>query len=335
MDIICVGDAMVDAFLTIEEASLHCRLNQKDCELCVRYGEKIPVETCCFLLGGIACNVAVSVSRLGFQSALVGEIGDDEFSEKIIRGLSQEGVDTAYLQQTTGTSASFTIGINFKGERTLFVEHVVRTHDFPFEGMTAPWVFLGGLGREWESAYQRTVAFVKQSGAKLAFTPGSQQFEEGVGRFIDVVNVSQALFINLDEAVKMSNVPPLADQTSNVRGNVQSIKQLLETLQAMGPMIVSITDGKNGSFALDEEGRMFQLDILAAPVVQKTGAGDAYTAGFLAALASGQPVSEAMRWGAINAASVVGKIGAQEGLLDKETLAIRLEHYPEFVAERV
>lgn len=322
-DVLCVGDAMIDAFLTIHEASLHCRLNDKDCELCVRYGEKIPVETCCFLLGGIACNVSVGLSRLGLKTHLVAEIGDDEFSEKIMRGLTKEGVDVAFVQQTTGASASFTIGINFKGERTLFVEHVVRTHDFAFEATTAPWVFLGGLGKEWKGAYKKTVAFVQKNKAKLTFTPGSQQFEEGTESFRNVVEAAYVLLVNLSEAQKILSTPE--DNTS----------VLLTKLQQLGPKIVSITDGNNGSCAVNEHGKVFSIGILPSPVIEKTGAGDAYASGFLGSLILNQPVSEAMRWGAINAASVVGKIGAQEGLLDRETIEVRVQHYPEFVAERV
>lgn len=321
-DAIAIGDAMVDIFLSIQAASLHCRLNEKDCELCITYGDKIPVERSYLLLGGIACNVAVGLSRLGIRSALVAEIGDDELSQRIIRSLSEEGVDTSMVKQTLGADSSFSVGINFRGERTLFVGHVVRKHDFTFDNLEAPWVFLGGLGKEWESAYQRTVGFVKKSRAKLVFTPGSQQFEEGVERFVDVVNASYVLFVNLDEARR-------------ILGSSDAVSTLLTDLQKQGPRVVSITDGENGSYAIDERGAMYHLTTFPCNIVEKTGAGDAYTSGFLAALFYKQPVERAMVWGAANAASVIEKVGAQEGLLDRETVEVHLKRYPEIIARAI
>lgn len=331
-DVVCVGDAMVDAFLTIQDASIHCRLNEKDCELCIRYGEKIPVETCCFLLGGIACNVSVGLSRLGLRSTLIAEIGDDEFSAKIIKGLKAERVDTDHIAQTPGASASFAIGINFKGERTLFVEHVKRAHEFAFDGLASQWIYLGGLGRQWKGAYERTLQFVEKQNAKLTFTPGSQQLAEGVDSFIEVLRSTHALFVNLQEAARIMN------QESGIRGegrNTGFVKESLKKIQTMGPRIVSITDGKNGSFAIDEQGKIYQMPLFPGDPIEKTGAGDAYTSGMVGALVLGLPVPEAMRFGAINAASVVARIGAQDGLLDRETIEVRLKRFPEFVATRI
>ena len=67
------------------------------------------------------------------------------------------------------------------------------------------------------------------------------------------------------------------------------------------------------------------MEIVKVDVVGKTGAGDAYTAGFLAAVLNGQLIEEAMRWGALDGASVIQKIGAEEGLLTKLELEEKLE----------
>ncbi|MBM4402687.1 MAG: carbohydrate kinase family protein, partial [Candidatus Cloacimonetes bacterium] len=59
--------------------------------------------------------------------------------------------------------------------------------------------------------------------------------------------------------------------------------------------------------------------------LEMTGAGDAFSAGFLASLTLGENVSEAMRWGNANSASVIQKIGSQEGLLNREQLGKMLK----------
>jgi sugar/nucleoside kinase (ribokinase family) len=65
------------------------------------------------------------------------------------------------------------------------------------------------------------------------------------------------------------------------------------------------------------------------PPIDRTGAGDATTSTFVAALALGLPISEALLWGLVNAMSVVQYIGAQEGLLTRETLLKSLADAPE------
>ena len=70
------------------------------------------------------------------------------------------------------------------------------------------------------------------------------------------------------------------------------------------------------------------------PVVERTGCGDSYSTGFICALASGYDISTAMRWGTINAAFVLQKIGAQEGLLKKNELLRILKDNPQFKTEK-
>ena len=65
---------------------------------------------------------------------------------------------------------------------------------------------------------------------------------------------------------------------------------------------------------------MYHAPIRNVPVIERTGAGDAYSTGFLAGLLFGKDVTEAMRWGSANATSVIGKIGAQPGLLTKKQM---------------
>ncbi len=322
-EIVTVGNAIIDAFLLIHDTNIHCRLDEKTGELCVKHGEKILLDNAEFVLGGNACNVSVGLSRLGNKTALCAEIGSDEFSPKIVNGLTAEHVDLSLLQQTPGARSSFAIGINFKGDRTLFIEHIKRKHEFKFDLVETPWLFLTSLGNEWHAAYNAVAAYALSHKVQLAFNPGSYQLEAGRSSIEKLLQLSHILFVNKQEAQRL------------LESQEPDISALLSKLQELGPQIIVITDGKNGSFVRDVDGRKYTLPIFAAPIIERTGAGDAFASGFLGATIQGAAISEAMRWGAINAAGVIQKVGAQAGLLTKEQMQRELDSHQEFQAEEI
>lgn len=309
-DVICIGSGKIDAFLSIHHASSHVRLNKDTNELCVKSGEKIELDNISFLLGGNACNAAVGLSRLGLKSGLFAEIGKDEFAQTILSSLARENVATEFVQKTKDKATSLSIIINFQKERTIFSQHVQREHNFSFENISTKWIYLTSLGNKWTKAYEKTVGFAKKTGAKIAFNPGTLQLEKGYEYIKNILEKTEILFVNKEEAAKVISI----------KYKVLSIKELLTQLQKLGPKIVVITDGKNGSFAIDEKGNILEHEIVQAEVVEKTGAGDAYSSGFLAAFLHNQSIADAMKWGAKNSASVIGKVGAQPGLLTKNEI---------------
>lgn len=312
-DIITIGNAVMDLFLVVHDANASTRLNKELNELCVKAGEKIEVDKCDVCLGGNAANAAVGLARSSIKTGLVAEIGDDEFAQKIEGLLQKEMVDTTYLKKTKDAASSMTIGINFQGERTLFVQHVKRLHDFQLEEIDTSWVYLTSLGNEWKTPYQHVVEYVGKTKARLAFNPGTLQVNAGYEQIKSVMQVADILFLNKEEGTKIaSSVKRIAYSLE------RDIRELLVGLQKMGPKVVVITDGKRGSYLLDEKGKMWFLDIFPAKVVEKTGAGDAFASGFMSGILSGVSIQEAMRWGTANAASVIGKVGSQAGLLTKE-----------------
>ncbi len=75
------------------------------------------------------------------------------------------------------------------------------------------------------------------------------------------------------------------------------------------------------------------LKIYRGPVIERTGAGDSYGAGFMSAVVKGKSISEAMLWGNGNSTSVVQYIGAREGLLEEPALRKMIEENSDIVPE--
>lgn len=324
--IITVGDVVIDELLLISNKNTDSRLHNKDDEICFRYGRKIIVDSCNFFIGGNAYNVAVGLSRAGIKSSLCTEIGDDEFSKKIINSLLQEKVDINLVKQITGAKSSFTIGIQFKYDRTLFVDHVKRDHDFNFDDSKTEWLYLTNLRKEWIKPYKKIAEVVKKNNVKLIFNPGTSQLKEGYQSIADILKLTFILFLNKEEAQELINTsnnnysPYDLSESANV-------KKLLLTIQGMGVKTVVISDGEKGSYLIDEQKRFFHIGILPCDIVEKTGAGDAYATGFLAALIHKKTFQEAMKYGTINAISVITKIGPQLGLLSWQELQEQLQKY--------
>ena len=320
LDILCIGDSKIDIFLQIPENNPHFGLNDEKNKLFVSYGEKIYIEKYVLDIGGNATNAAVGLARLSLNVALCAEIGKDELSQKILNNLKKENVNTDHLIQVDKEDTSISVGLNYQGDRTLFTEHVKRDHNFNFENIETKFVYLTSLGNLWEETYEKTLNFVKQNGVKLAFNPGSIQLEKRGKVVMDVLEIADYLFVNKEEAEEIL----YGRELNLAQENENQIKKLLYGLRGLGAKNVVITNGDNGSYVESEKNETYHLGIVKTEVVEKTGAGDAFSAGFLAAIIHGLEIPEAMKWGSINSANVIGKIGAEEGLLTKSELEQKL-----------
>lgn len=316
LDILCVGDSKLDIFLQIPDNNPHLSLDKENNKWLVSFGDKISVDKYILDIGGNATNTAVGLSRLGINTGLMAEIGKDEFSQKIVNRLKEEKINIDSLLQTDNEKTSFSVAISYKGDRTLFTEHADRKHNFNFNNLKTKLVYLTSLGSEWEEAYEKTLNFVNAGDLKLAFNPGSLQLAKRTKITNDVFERTDYLFVNKQEAEEIL----YGKEISLASNNESAVKKLLYGLKSLGVKNVIITDSSNGSFAHDKENNIYSLGIVKVEIVEKTGAGDAYCSGFLAGIIDGKTISEAMVLGAINSASVVGKIGAEQGLLKKVEL---------------
>ncbi len=312
-DIICIGDAKLDTFIKIKDSEGKFYFDAPTNELRFKHGEKIPVEATYISIGGNAANVAVGLTRLGVKSTIAAEIGDDEFSLKIVNALAKENIDRGFLKSTKGSFTSFSVAIAYGDNRTLFSEHVERKHDFFYETATTKWIYLTSLGQDWITPYQKALSFAKTKNIKIAFNPGTIQLAQKSTLIDEIFKNTEILFINKEEAIRLI-------KQDNPNFESAQIQEILTSIEKLGPKNVVITDGKNGSFAMDVNNNHFHQDRIDCTIIELTGAGDAYASGFLAGVFHNLNFQESMLWGSYNAASVVSSVGAQQGLLKKGAL---------------
>lgn len=319
---VCIGKTTIDQFLTLNQTTVKYHLDTKTGYLSFKHGEKIDVDGFQFCVGGNAANVAIGLSRLGLGAGLCSEIGDDEFGLKIRNELVRDNIDRSFIVEGKGEPSNFSVIIDYKGERTILGLRLQRGNNFRFEDISARYVFLTSLEREWQRPYKHTLSLIVKRGGKLAFNPGTSQLSEGTDVTLQILAHTDFLFVNKEEAERLV----LGHERRKIDNERGYIRELLVKLQKMGAKTAVITNGKRGSHAIDEYGNFYFQGIFNAQVRERTGAGDAFTCGFLGAMVCGKSVKEAMKWGAADAAAVVEKVGANAGLLKREELEKRVKN---------
>lgn len=329
-DLISIGDAMQDMFVELKQASILSSKNKMTLNLCVTYADKIPASRIEHQVAGNSANVAVGASRFGLKTAFSSIVGDDPAGQAIRETMEKEGVDTRYIVTDQGKKNNYSIVLNFKRERTIIVYHEPREYRMPSLDATH-WIYFSSLGqgktalqkRSFYKFHDDVISYVREKAVKLAFNPGTYQLRMQRSMLLKVLRVTEALFVNVQEAELLVGT----HEKTNTKE--LGIISLLLGLHKFGPKNVVITDGPKGAFFSDG-GSFLKIGIFPARVVERTGAGDSFAAGFVSALLHKKTTGEALVWGSINAASVVSFIGPQPGLLTKKVLVERMKHTPQF-----
>ncbi len=322
-----MGDSVIDTFLKLHDAEIKCTLNKEECKICIEYGEKIPLDgPPISLVAGNAANNAVGGSRLGLETAIYVNVGEDDGGEKTIKKFKQEKIDTRYVVVNKGMQNNYHTVLNFQGERTILIYHQPWQYKLPDLDKTK-WVYFTSLSPSFvdSNLVNELIAYLERNGTKLLYNPGTFQLKVGLKKFPRLMNLSEVFIVNKEEAKLILGFK---------EDEKVEIKKLLKGLSDLGPRIVIITDGDEGSYGYDGE-KYYKLGIFPAHLVEMTGSGDAYATGVLAGLFYGKDLKEAMRWGACNGASVVEYIGPQEGLLNYDKMQERLKGNSKIVAKEI
>lgn len=323
LDFLAVGDITTDAFIRLSDASVHCDIDRKNCLLCVRFGDKIPYEFVEVIRAvGNSPNAAVSAARLGISSGIVTDVGDDENGRECLEALRKEKVDTALTTTHKGAATNYHYVLWFEAERTILVKHETYRYRLPAIFSAPQWFYLSSLSGGSEEYHYEIIAYLeKNPGVRLAFQPGTFQIKLGTKKLAKLYERAELFFCNKEEAIRI------------LETKEKKTKKLLDGIRGLGPRVVIITDGPTGAYALDSSATKNEYWFQPPypdpkPPLNRTGAGDAFSSTFTAAIILGKSVREALQWAPINSAFVVQQIGAQRGLLTKKQLEKYLADAP-------
>lgn len=309
-DMLSLGPARMDVFIKLADDQVEelCNIDRKECLIALPFGEKVPVKEIHFAVGGNTGNNAVGITRLGLSAAVAGVMGDGWSDKQALDILRTEGVETKYMAISQG-KIGFGVVINYAEERTILSYYPEVSCTFPSDpDLLAKWMYLTTAGDNFEEFYGQAVSWAQSHNTKIGFNPGSRQIKAGLNKIRPVIQASEVMFLNKEEAEH------LLDKQMDA-----PIKELLVGLRECGVKTVVITNGGEGAYLYDGE-KFWHMPIIPANVVERTGAGDAFGSGFLAAIIKGKTADEALRWGSCNSSSVLGYVGPQAGLLTEQTM---------------
>lgn len=328
-DLIAVGDCVIDTFIFLLDAEIY---TSKDGQRMVgmRYGDKIPVgPEGVSMVAGNAANNAVGSARLKLKSAIytnVGNLDDDKADDRIRAKFKKEGIDIRYVVENEHLPSNHHVVLSFKGERTILIYHQPWKFKLP-DLDPAKWIYLTSLSPSYVDSdlYDQLTQYLERTSARLLYNPGTFQIKQGVKKNPRLLSLTELFVVNVEEAKIILGHP---------EGEKIPIKKLLKGICDLGPKMVVITDGGDGSYGFDGE-KYYQLDVFPAKLVEMTGSGDGFATGTLAGLFHGRDLGEAMRWGAANGASVVEQVGPQAGLLTYNQMQEKLKENKKIVAKEI
>lgn len=248
--------------------------------------------------GGIAINTLATLGKLGVHASFVGVIGTDKNAEFWMKSI--KGIDMSFVKKLGKMSRCFCLLTN-KGKNRTFLSDVNK-HENDFLSSidqknlnSAKIVHIGPLIKNDKEGLKATIDIVKKiNGPKISFSPSIFYTKNGYKPLIPILNKTHILFINKKELKYLAGV----DQK-------MASKKLLE----FGPKIVVCTMADEGSLVTTKEKQFEVPRINAKNIIDTTGAGDAYAAGFLYGLLNNKTLEWSAKLASLTAAKSLTDYG--------------------------
>lgn len=322
-DFIGLGDIVTDAFIELnkDQADVSVDLDTGNKTLHMPFGSKLPYDNVTVVKAvGNSPNASVSAHRLGLETALVTNLGNDSFGKDCLDTLRKEGVHTDFVKVHEGKVSNYHYVLRYGPERTILIKHEQYPYSLPDFDTPPRFIYFSSIGEHGVDFHFEVADYIKKHPeTKLVFQPGTFQIHLGPEKLKEIYEQTEIFFCNKEEAQQILG----SDQ--------QDVPTLIREFKKLGPNRPVITDGPNGAYVVDDDDQAWHMPMYPdpAPPVDRTGAGDSFSSTFTCAIALGKTPAEALSWGPINSMNVVQHIGAQAGLLTREQLLKLLEGAPE------
>lgn len=278
---------------------------------------------------GAESNAAAGLARLGHPSAFIGRVGADGLGQAALRRLRGEGVDVHHVT----VDAEAPTGVLIRGRRGIGPTEVVyarrgsagsRLDPMDIEAAVglfagARWLHVTGvtpaISASARAATDRAVELARRRGLRVSLDVNLRRKLWSQHEARDVLSrlatAADVVIAGRDEAGLLLGSSASTDSAAN----------LADGLLRLGPSTAVIKLGADGAYARSSDGVTASRGAPSSPAIDLVGAGDAFSAGFIAATLEGRTLEEALAVGNACGAAVVSVIGDIEGMPTRDELA--------------
>ncbi len=287
-----------------------------------RVGRLRDMRSLCLSAAGAESNVAIGIVRLGYRASWIGRVGDDEFGELILAALRAEGVDAS--RAVTDPTAQTALMV--KERRAPNVVRVsyyrrdqagsrLRPEDLDEDLIAgARLLHLSGitlaLSASARAATRRAAQLARAAGVPVSFDFNYRSAlwgrAEAAEELAAMAHLADIVFAGEEELAILAADGPLAGA---------------QRLSGGGERTVVVKRGGKGALSVGEDG-VHEAPAPSVPVVDPVGAGDAFVAGYLAALLDGLDAAGRLAFGCSTGAYAVTMLGDWEGLPTRDDLEL-------------
>ncbi|MEE8357049.1 MAG: PfkB family carbohydrate kinase [Anaerolineales bacterium] len=268
--------------------------------------------------GGEASNLAMNLSRMGFPVSVGACVGQDSFGVFLHNQLTEAGIDLSFLQTTSeAPTTSISISrqtntpdfivyrgadryLNLTDELISSIPKYNAVHTSAFALSQNP--SRSTIYQLLKVAYQADILISLDPNFHPAIWPDLADYLGFLKEILQLVTVTK----------------PSLDDCNRIFGPGKKPTEYLELFLELGPEIVVLTQGSQGALVGTSNGEQVHLLANSIPVVDVTGAGDAFWSGLLTGLLTGLPVVLAAKLGQVIAEYKIGILGPMKKLLPME-----------------
>ena len=273
-------------------------------------GELLKVDGMLLDTGGCAANVATDLARMGVRVAVAGMVGADPFGDFVRADLERKGLYSAILVSRKSPTSQ-TVILPVRGQDRRFIHSLGANADFTLEDIPADLLIHSRV--LYVGGYFILPGVDPRSLARLL----KKAREHGVRTVLDVAGVDpQGGMEKIKPALPFTDVfLPNDDEAALLTGETDPLRQA-EALRRAGAAAVVVTLGARGCIVSTAE-RALRAGVFTVDVVDPSGSGDAFDAGYIVGMLEGWDLERTVRFASAAGASCCTRLGCTAGVWDR------------------
>jgi len=298
-DVVCVGILVADMFVPPVP-----RLPDE--------GQVLLVDNILLDTGGCAANTGVDLCKLGANTAVIGKVGNDVFADFVRQDLSAKGLDVSAIRVSTTAPTARTVILPVTGQDRRYIHSVGANAEFGIDDIDlnvvaeAGVLYVGGYlampGLDL-AGLVRLLSYAREHGVKTLLDVAGVQPEHSLGDVQDALPYADVFLPNDDEARLLT-------------GEMDAMRQA-DLFLDRGAGTVVVTQGAQGAIVRTKD-QALGAGVFAVNVVDPSGSGDAFDAGFIIGMLEGWNLVRTITFASAIGAAACTQRGCTPGVFTRE-----------------